>query len=218
MKKLLILFISSILFFSFGFDINNPTTTNLSVDTTKEITKLSFSEYGNKYYLVGEDFNPDGYKIKVEYIDGSYNEYSLDTTPIEYEIKYNKLYVSLENHKISYQLNYGFTEDDWLKSEYFLYPMYYAYQRNDSFIIELDNEESLKNKAYTLDDFQGLNITSFEEITIERWKDIKLEEDRDKFHRFFIIYFDPENISSRASAIESKTTIASFYYMNNTYY
>ena len=83
----------------------------------------------------------------------------------------------------------------------------------------MNNEESLKNKTYTLDDFQGLNIVAFEEITIERYKEIKLKNDKDNFYRYFKIYFDPADISSIVSAIESGNTIASiFCYLNNAYY
>ena len=165
------------------------------VDDTKDVTGISFSKYGNKYYFVGENFNPEGYYINVEYIDGDVKEYSLGTYPIVYEIKYNILCVSLKEFYINYQLVYGYDLDDWIKSTYKTYPLYYSYfepyKLDDNFvIIYLSNEESLKNKTYTNDDFESLKCTAFEEITIERYKDIKLSSNSDTFYRCFKVYFD----------------------------
>ncbi len=181
-----------------NIDKTTTFTNNLStstIDDTKEIVEISFSRYGNKYYFVGENFNPEGYYINVEYIDGDVKEYSLGTYPIVYKIKYNILCVSLKEFYINYQLVYGYDLDDWIKSTYKTYPLYYSYfepyKLDDNFvIIYLSNEESLKNKTYTNDDFESLKCTAFEEITIERYKDIKLSSNSDTFYRYFKVYFD----------------------------
>ena len=218
MKKYFLLLV--LVFFLVSCSNNQETTTLNDTTTTKEnsaitttldniytsqvddilnVSSISFSKYGNKYYFVGEEFDPTGYYINVEYSDGDIKEYSLDTYPIQYEIKYNILCVSLLEFYTNYQLVYGYDVDDWLYSTYNVYPVYYSYfepyKYEENFeIIYLSNEESLKNKTYRVEDFEVLKCISFEEITIERYKEIKLSSDRNNFYRFFKIYINPDDI------------------------
>lgn len=185
-----------------------PTTTELDNDYS-----VSIKQKEKRYYFYGEKIDPNDYEINIM----NKKTKEIETIPltsnlVSYELKNNVLNAHIYGKTESLELIFASNPYEWYQStsDY----MYYPEEESKTIILIMTNEESLKNKEYTDDDFSFINYVSFEEITIDRHKEIAIETSDPDFKRLFVFSIhsdDVSNIESYINAGKTKTWIYEIY-------